>query len=129
MSGKAAAAKGAKGPKGTEKALAAAKSARVGARKTKTKLRTKVHFYKPKTKVGGNQVKKYNRTVPKGVKKAEDPYGYIKAPLTSESAMKKIEDNNTLVFLCSPTATRRNIKWAVEQVRLWKGGGGAPACA
>jgi large subunit ribosomal protein L23Ae len=28
-----------------------------------------------------------------------DQYAIIKCPLTTESAMKKIEDNNTLVFL------------------------------
>ncbi len=28
--------------------------------------------------------------------------------------MKKIEDNNTLVFLCDPTATKRQIKGAVS---------------
>jgi hypothetical protein len=30
-----------------------------------------------------------------------DKYAVIKCPLTTESAMKKIEDNNTLVFLVS----------------------------
>ena len=29
-----------------------------------------------------------------------DAYNIIKHPLTTESAMKKIEDNNTLVFIC-----------------------------
>jgi hypothetical protein len=35
-----------------------------------------------------------------GVEKL-DQYAIIKCPLTTESAMKKIEDNNTLVFLVS----------------------------
>ena len=30
-----------------------------------------------------------------------DAYSIIKHPLTTESAMKKIEDNNTLVFICN----------------------------
>jgi len=30
-----------------------------------------------------------------------DKYAVLKCPLTTESAMKKIEDNNTLVFLVS----------------------------
>ena len=30
-----------------------------------------------------------------------DAYAIIKHPLTTESAMKKIEDNNTLVFICN----------------------------
>lgn len=29
--------------------------------------------------------------------------------------MKKIEENNTLVFLCDPRATKRRIKEAVKQ--------------
>ena len=40
----------------------------------------------------------------------------IKAPLTTESAMKKIEDNNTLVFIVDPKANKRQIKNAVNQL-------------
>merc|ERR1719402_2169327 len=50
------------------------------------KVRTSVKFYRPKTfKAPRNRM---------------DAYNIIKHPLTTESAMKKIEDNNTLVFIC-----------------------------
>ena len=38
----------------------------------------------------------------------------IKNPLASESAIKTIEDNNTLVFIVATTANKRNIKDAVK---------------
>ena len=37
----------------------------------------------------------------------------IKFPLTTESAMKKIEDNNTLVFVVDARADKKKIKAAV----------------
>ncbi len=40
----------------------------------------------------------------------------IKSPLTTESAMKKIEDNNTLVFLVDVRANKRQIKSAVKEL-------------
>lgn len=43
-----------------------------------------------------------------------DKYRVIKSPLTTESAMKKIEDHNTLVFLVDVKANKRQIKEAVK---------------
>jgi len=43
-----------------------------------------------------------------------DKFRVIKSPLTTESAMKKIEDNNTLVFLVDVRANKRQIKDAVK---------------
>merc|ERR1719240_442087 len=40
----------------------------------------------------------------------------IKFPLTTESAMKKIEDNNTLVFIVDVLANKRQIKEAVKNM-------------
>ena len=40
----------------------------------------------------------------------------IKYPLTTESAMKKIEDNNTLVFIVDTKANKRQIKQAVTSM-------------
>lgn len=37
----------------------------------------------------------------------------IKYPLTTESAMKKIEDNNTLVFIVDVRASKKKIKAAI----------------
>ena len=45
-----------------------------------------------------------------------DAYAIIKHPLTTESAMKKIEDNNTLVFICHVRANKKQIKTAVKKL-------------
>ena len=45
-----------------------------------------------------------------------DDYNIIKHPLTTESAMKKIEDNNTLVFICDIKANKHQIKSAVKKL-------------
>ena len=49
-----------------------------------------------------------------------DHYSIIKFPLTTEAAMKKIEDNNTLVFIVETKATRIMVKQAVKKVRFKK---------
>jgi len=112
MSGKSAASKAA-APKA--KAQAAAKAARVGTAKRQTKIRTKVHFYRPKT-LELSRKPKYVRSLPKPVAKAGDKHRIVKHPLTSESAMKKIEDHNTLVFLVDSKANKRQIKAAVKSL-------------
>ena len=45
-----------------------------------------------------------------------DAHNIIKHPLTTESAMKKIEDNNTLVFICNLKANKHQIKSAVKKL-------------
>merc|ERR1712166_1174664 len=45
-----------------------------------------------------------------------DKYQIIKYPLTTESAMKKIEEINTLVFLVDIQANKRQIKEAVKSM-------------
>ena len=45
-----------------------------------------------------------------------DAYTIIKNPLTTESAMKKIEDNNTLVFICDVKSNKHQIKAAVKKL-------------
>ena len=45
-----------------------------------------------------------------------DQYSIIKHPLTTESAMKKIEDNNTLVFIVDLRANKPQIKQAVKKL-------------
>ena len=45
-----------------------------------------------------------------------DAYNIIKHPLTTESAMKKIEDNNTLVFICNIKANKHQVKAAVKKL-------------
>mmetsp|Transcript_11129 Transcript_11129/g.68532 ORF Transcript_11129/g.68532 Transcript_11129/m.68532 type:complete len:87 (-) Transcript_11129:1521-1781(-) len=45
-----------------------------------------------------------------------DEYSILKFPLTTEAAMKKIEDNNTLVFIVDARADKKKIKRAVMQM-------------
>ncbi|KAF0287793.1 60S ribosomal protein L23a [Amphibalanus amphitrite] len=45
-----------------------------------------------------------------------DAHAVIKHPMTTEASMKKIEDNNTLVFLTHLRATKRQIRSAVKKL-------------
>ena len=45
-----------------------------------------------------------------------DSFSVIKYPLTTECAMKKIEDYNTLVFITDVRANKHQIKAAVKKV-------------
>uniref|UniRef100_M3YDN3 Large ribosomal subunit protein uL23 n=1 Tax=Mustela putorius furo TaxID=9669 RepID=M3YDN3_MUSPF len=45
-----------------------------------------------------------------------DHYAIIKVPLTTESAMKKREDNNTLVFIVDVKANKHQFKQAVKKL-------------
>merc|ERR1712186_115273 len=45
-----------------------------------------------------------------------DQFSIVRYPLTTESAMKKIEDNNTLVFIVDPKANKYQIKAAVKKL-------------
>ncbi|XP_064227631.1 large ribosomal subunit protein uL23-like [Aotus nancymaae] len=45
-----------------------------------------------------------------------DHSAIIKFPLTTESAMKKIKDNNTLVFVVDVKANKHQIKQAVQKL-------------
>ncbi len=86
----------------------------MGTTTRKTKVHTKVHFYRPKT-LELSRNPKYVRALPRltGSKRRSE-FSVIKNPLTSESAMKKIEENNTLVFLVDPRANKSQIKAAVK---------------
>jgi large subunit ribosomal protein L23Ae len=76
-------------------------------------VHTTTHFFKPKT-----QTLARNPKIPKTVTAApkNDSYKVIKFPLTTESAMKKIEDNNTLVFIVDIKANKNQIKAAVNKL-------------
>ena len=98
----------------SSKARAAAKATRSGNRKNGVVVRNKIHFYKPKTLALARK--------PRYTKKSQaktnvmDKYRVIKYPLTTESAMKKIEDNNTLVFIVDLKANKRQIRAAVKSM-------------
>merc|ERR1712002_1097045 len=62
------------------------------------KVRTSVKFYRPNTYRPQRAPKYPRKSTPK--RSRMDAYNILKHPLTTESAMKKIEDNNTLVFIC-----------------------------
>ncbi|KAJ3128699.1 60S ribosomal protein L23A [Nowakowskiella sp. JEL0407] len=95
-----------------KKAVAAKKAALKGTRKIQKKVITTTTFHRPKT-LRLPRVPKYPR---RGVAKVPslDHYAVLRFPLNTESAMKKIEDNNTLVFICDVRANKRQIKEAVK---------------
>ena len=82
--------------------------------KLKTKVRTTVHFHRPKTLKRMRRPKYPRKSIPS--RPRLDQYNIIKHPLTTESAMKKIEDNNTLVFIVDLRANKPQIKQAVKKL-------------
>ena len=99
----------------TSKAQKAKKSVLKGVQRTpKRKVRTNVHFYRPKT-LSLHRTPKYPRHSAPRTNKL-DHYAIIKHPLTTESAMKKIEDNNTLVFIVDVRANKPQIKASVKKL-------------
>nr|GMC98241.1 60S ribosomal protein L23a [Ipomoea batatas] len=83
-------------------------------KKTAKKIRTKVTFHRPKT-LKKDRNPKYPRISAPSRNKL-DQYQILKYPLTTESAMKKIEDNNTLVFIVDIRADKKKIKDAVKKM-------------
>ncbi|XP_054295252.1 large ribosomal subunit protein uL23-like [Pongo pygmaeus] len=97
------------------KALKAKKAALKGVHSHKKK---KIHmsptFWRPKTLQLRRQPKYPRKSAPRRNKL--DRYAIIKFPLTTESAVKKIEDNNTLVFIVNVKANKHQIKQAVKKL-------------
>ena len=91
------------------KAATAAKKGTHG--KSLRKVRLTTSFHKPKCLAPARNPK-YDRSSMVRRRKF-DAYQIIKYPLTTESAMKKIEDNNTLVFIVDQKANKRQIQEAV----------------
>ncbi|XP_055384200.1 60S ribosomal protein L23a [Condylostylus longicornis] len=86
-----------------------------GAFGTRTrKVRTSVTFRRPKTLKLPRNPKYPRKSVPS--RNRMDAYNIIKYPLTTEAAMKKIEDNNTLVFLTHLRANKNHIRAAVRKL-------------
>ena len=85
-----------------------------GSGRKATRVHTKVHFFRPKTL----QLARNPKVLPASIKSGDTSKAYdiIKFPLTTESAMKKIEDNNTLVFIVGLTANKKQIKDAVKKL-------------
>merc|ERR1712211_13524 len=78
------------------------------------KVRTTVHFRRPKTFRPARNPKYPRKSTP--TRNRMDAHAIIKHPLTTESAMKKIEDNNTLVFITNLKANKHQIKSAVKKL-------------
>ena len=95
-------------------AASTAKKVRLGRHNKVIQVRTKTHFYRPKTKSHPRTPKYDRKSMPSRNKM--DEYRIVKTPLTTESAMKKIEENNTLVFIVDLAANKRQIKAAVKKL-------------
>lgn len=78
------------------------------------KVRMTTRFHRPKTlKLQRNP--KYKRRSTARAPKL-DKFNIIQFPLCTESAMKQIEDNNTLTFIVDLRANKRTIKQAVKDL-------------
>ncbi|KAI6205640.1 50S ribosomal protein L23 [Aphelenchoides besseyi] len=110
---KAAATKPAGGK--VDKALKAKKNVVKGVHTKKIKkVRTSPTFRRPHTLLHKKNPKYPRKSLP--ARNKLDAYGIVKRPLTTESAMKKIEDNNTLVFIVDVQSNKRQIKAAVHKL-------------
>jgi len=102
-------------PKGQAKAQAAAKATLRGAHAQKTrKVRLTTTFHRPKTLTLSRAPKYPRKSVPHEPRL--DAHKVLIHPLNTESAMKKIEENNTLVFICDVKANKRQIKEALKKL-------------
>ncbi|XP_037789560.1 60S ribosomal protein L23a-like [Penaeus monodon] len=78
------------------------------------KIRTNIRFRRPKTLELPRNPKYPRKSTPR--KPKMDCFKIIQYPLTTESAMKLIEDNNTLVFIVHRMANKNHIKAAVKKL-------------
>merc|ERR1712166_529706 len=102
-------------PKGKQTAKAAATAVTKGKHTArKAKIWSKTTFRRPKTLV--------QKRTPKNILKAVtkyntfDKFAVIRHPLSSESAIKTIEDDNTLVFIVHKRANKAMIKQACQML-------------
>merc|ERR1711970_1016060 len=111
-----AAADGEKAPlRQVKKAQSAQKKVVKGRFGTRVKKpRVTVHFTRPRTFRPVRNPKYPRKSTPK--RTYLDAYNIIKHPYTTESAMKKIEDNNTLVFIVDVKSNKHQIKSAVKKL-------------
>merc|ERR1712026_285434 len=115
ISGKMAKAKVTGKDKAKNQALKAKKAVSKGKKITKErKVRTSVHFRRPKTLSLPRAGLYPRKSAPKANRL--DQFAIVKHPLTTESAMKKIEENNTLVFIVDTRASKPQIKLAVKKL-------------
>ncbi|XP_014482835.1 PREDICTED: 60S ribosomal protein L23a [Dinoponera quadriceps] len=98
-----------------QKALKAQKKILKGVHGSRVrKIRTSVHFHRPKTQRPSRTPKYARKSVPN--RNRMDAFNIIKYPLTTEAAMKKIEDNNTLVFIVHMRSNKYHIKASIKKL-------------
>jgi len=101
--------------KGSKQANAAAKATLKGIHSQKVrKVRLSTTFHQPKTLHLSREPKYPRKSVVS--QPALDAHKIIIHPLNTESAMKKIEENNTLVFIVDRLANKRQIKDALKKL-------------
>ncbi|XP_064240798.1 large ribosomal subunit protein uL23-like [Aotus nancymaae] len=93
--------------KAKAKALKAKKAVLIG-------VHSREKILRPKTLQLWRQPRYPRKSAPRRNKL--DHYAIIKFPLTTESAMKKTEDNNILVFIMDVKANKHQIKQAVKKL-------------
>ncbi|RMZ92568.1 hypothetical protein DV736_g134, partial [Chaetothyriales sp. CBS 134916] len=107
--------KGSKASKPSAKANQAAKATLRGVHANKArKVRTSTTFHRPKTLVISRAPKYPRKSIPHVPRL--DHHKVIIHPLNTESAMKKIEEHNTLVFVVDVKANKRQIKDALKKL-------------
>jgi large subunit ribosomal protein L23Ae len=101
--------------KPSAKANQAAKATLKGVNGDKArKIRKSTTFHRPKTLVLSRSPKYPRKSVPHEPRL--DHHKILIHPLNTESAMKKIEEHNTLVFIVDIKATKRHIKEALKKL-------------
>jgi large subunit ribosomal protein L23Ae len=78
------------------------------------KVRTSTTFSRPKTLKLARKPKYQRKAIHSEPRL--DAYAIIRHPLNSESAMKKIEEHNTLVFVVDVKASKSQIKNAIKKL-------------
>ncbi|KAI9793377.1 MAG: 60S ribosomal protein L25 [Peltula sp. TS41687] len=103
------------GKKPAGKANQAAKAALRGVHGNKVKkVRLSTTFHRPKTLRLSRAPKYPRKSIPHEPRL--DQFKVIVHPVNTESAMKKIEENNTLVFIVDVKASKRQIKEALKKL-------------
>ncbi|KAJ2905603.1 uncharacterized protein MKZ38_004897 [Zalerion maritima] len=101
--------------KGSKKAIAASKATLKGTNShKKVKARYSTSFHRPKTLQLSRAPKYPRKSIPHEPRL--DEHKIIIHPLNTESAMKKIEENNTLVFIVDRKANKAQIKTSLKKL-------------
>merc|ERR1719449_540642 len=100
--------------KAGENAKKVAKAITKGTSTTSKKARMGIKFHLPKTLKLERRPKYTRKYRPRS--NGLDRYQILKYPLTTESAMKKIEENNTLVFIVDVRASKSQIKESIKKM-------------